>query len=211
MANASLIRPSPGHFDLILGSSMLHHLIDPFETLGTLLTGLRPGGLAVFYEPFQAGNLLVRQCLGEILRRAPYHRDVPEEFLQFARTLVLGLDLMFDESRAHPVLPSLDDKWMFTRRQFDEAARRFGLPAPLITSTNSVEATWENRLTALIQSGLGHNDMPPDWVNEIFRSADTNVSPALREELPTEGEIVFTKSDAIGLPSMRLPTPSAPG
>ena len=196
VANASMLEPLPGSFDLIMGSSMLHHLIDPFETLQRLLAGLRPGGLAVFYEPFQAGNLILRQCFGEILRRAPVHGDVPPELLVFIRSCVHGLDLMLEEPRVHPVLPKLDDKWMFTRAHFVEAARRFGLPTPVISSTNEVERTWEKRLTALIQSGLGVEATLPAWVTEVLHSADLHVSPGLREELLMEGEIIFRKPAA---------------
>ena len=191
VANASLLEPLPGSFDLIMGSSMLHHLLEPFDALQRLLMGLRPGGLAVFYEPFQAGNLILRQCLGEILRRAPYHGDIAPELVEFIRVCVLGLDLMFEEPRVHPVLPTLDDKWMFTRADFIDAAARFGLPPPVITSTNPVERTWEHRLTALIYTGLGRDDTLPGWVTEVLRSADANVSPRLREEMLMEGEIIF--------------------
>ena len=191
VADASRLEPLPGSFDLIVGSSMLHHLIDPFAALGRLLVGLRPGGLAVFYEPFQAGNLILRQCLGEILRRAPYHADIAPEILEFIRVCVLGLDLMLEEPRVHPVLPTLDDKWMFTKAQFIDVTRRLDLPAPLITTTNALERTWEERLTALLRSGKGREDTWPDWIVEVLRSADKNVSPSLREEMLMEGEILF--------------------
>jgi SAM-dependent methyltransferase len=187
------MRPKPGRFDLVLGSSMLHHLVDPFETLGALLGSLRPGGLAVFYEPFQAGNLILRQCLGEVHRRAPYHGDLPAELVEFIRVCILGLDLMFAEDRVHPVLRSLDDKWMFTRAEFAAAADRYGLAPPVISSTNPAERTWENKLTSLIYSGLGRTDGLPEWVTEVLRSADAHVSPALREEMLMEGEIIFVK------------------
>jgi len=191
VADASRLEPLPETFDVIMGSSMLHHLIDPFSALGRLLAGLRPGGIAVFYEPFQAGNLILRQVLGEIVRRAPYHGDIAPETLEFIRVCILGLDLMFEEPRVHPVLPTLDDKWQFTRAQFSDAARRLGLPAPLISTTNDPEKAWEGRLTDLLRSGTGRIETWPDWVIEVLRSADRHVSPALREEMLMEGEIIF--------------------
>jgi ubiquinone/menaquinone biosynthesis C-methylase UbiE len=195
VADASRLEPSPGSFDMIIGSSMLHHLLDPFAALGRLLAGLHPGGLAVFYEPFQAGNLIMRQCLGEIWRRAPYHGDIGPDLVEFIRVLILGLDLMLEEPRVHPILSSLDDKWIFTRKQMNEAALHCGLPAPIISSTNATERTWEDRLSALLRAGMGREHDWPAWVTEVLSSADRHVSPALREELLMEGEVIFRMPD----------------
>jgi len=68
VANASEIDSRPDAFDLVMGSSMLHHLLEPFSALHRLLKGLTRGGAAIFYEPFKAGNVILRQCLCEIIR-----------------------------------------------------------------------------------------------------------------------------------------------
>ncbi len=190
VADASKLEPRAHRFDLIVGSSMLHHMVDPFDTLRRLLMGLRPDGIAIFYEPFQAGNVVLRQCLREIMRRIPEHDDLPPNVAQVLANGVFGLDLLFDEARTHPVLPRLDDKWIFTRRHFEDAARHLGLPPPVITSTNPPQRTWEHRVAALLRGHLGAAPLPA-WVTEILRSADHNVSTALREELLMEGEIIF--------------------
>jgi SAM-dependent methyltransferase len=195
VADASKIRLKPGKFDLILGSSMLHHLHDPFASLERLLSGLRPGGMAIFYEPFQAGNVILRQCLMEILRRLPEHRDEGVEPLEeVLKTFVLGLDLMFDDSRSHPVLAHVDDKWMFTRAQFEGVAARLGFDRPIITSMNPPAHTWEDKLKELLRSaGQDATERFPEWIVEVLVSSDRFISPELREELLMEGEIIFRR------------------
>ena len=87
--------------------------------------------MAVFYEPFQAGNVMLRQCLMEILRRLPEHRGTRvEDVEELLETFVLGLDLMLDNARSHPALAQADDKWMFTRAQFERVAAHLGLERP---------------------------------------------------------------------------------
>jgi SAM-dependent methyltransferase len=44
----------PVGFDLVIGVAILHHLLDPMAALRTVRRALRPGGVAVFFEPFEA-------------------------------------------------------------------------------------------------------------------------------------------------------------
>jgi ubiquinone/menaquinone biosynthesis C-methylase UbiE len=194
VADASRLNLRAGSFDLIVGSSMLHHLIDPFAALENLLTGLAPGGMAVFYEPFQAGYVVMRQCMQEIIRRIPEHNDFDPAVADFLRVCMVGLDLMFDEGRTHPVLPTLDDKWLFTRRHFTAVADRLGLTPPAITSAHPPTRAWEEKIRTLLYAGMDRTAALPDWVTEILASCDRNISPALREELLMEGEVIFRRA-----------------
>jgi ubiquinone/menaquinone biosynthesis C-methylase UbiE len=193
VADASRMQPRPGLYDLVMGSSMLHHLLDPFATLHRLLRALRPGGIAVFYEPFQAGSFFLRQAFLEIIRRAPEKGGVEERVIEFLKVCILGVNVVSSATRDHPVIPNLDDKWLFTRAHFQKVADEAGCARLLIYSTCPAEDTFHEKARGLLRSGLGEEASLPEWVHEILRSYDEHVSPLLREELLMEAGVVFVK------------------
>ena len=56
-------------FDFVLGAVILHHLIDPGAAIAAASRALKPGGYAVFFEPFENGNAILRIAYAEILAR----------------------------------------------------------------------------------------------------------------------------------------------
>ena len=57
-------------FDLVIGAAILHHLIDPTAALLTASKVLKPGGHAIFFEPFENGNAILYLAYKEIVKRA---------------------------------------------------------------------------------------------------------------------------------------------
>lgn len=188
--DASRADLSAGAFDMIVGSSMLHHLHEPFEVVDRLIASLAPGGAALFFEPFQSGNFFVRQAMLEILRANETAREkLPADTCKRILMLVDGIDVVSSSPRIDPRLPNLDDKWLFTKAQFEAAARHAGVSVTIRTS-NRLENAFHDRVTALV----GLKPLPP-WADAIARSYDANVSHSLREDLLMEGSIVFAKSE----------------
>ncbi|MBW8892423.1 MAG: hypothetical protein JF617_09790 [Burkholderiales bacterium] len=56
---------------------MLHHLVDPRPILENMSAALRPDGLAIFYEPLQAGYFMVQAML-QIFRENEFHTLLPD-------------------------------------------------------------------------------------------------------------------------------------
>ncbi len=40
-------------FDVVVGAAILHHVLDPIRTLATASRALRPGGIAIFFDPLK--------------------------------------------------------------------------------------------------------------------------------------------------------------
>jgi ubiquinone/menaquinone biosynthesis C-methylase UbiE len=57
-----------GAFDLVLGRSILHHLLHYDETLRQCNMMLKPGGAAVFFEPILQGKIFLTLLLAQVLR-----------------------------------------------------------------------------------------------------------------------------------------------
>lgn len=67
--NAEELIFESGEIDLVVGGAILHHLFDPSKTLKEAYKVLKPGGYAIFYEPFEAGNQIVKLIFERILER----------------------------------------------------------------------------------------------------------------------------------------------
>jgi len=68
LADASVIKPKAESFDMVIGSSDVAPSDRPCPMLENMLAALRPGGLAIFYEPLQAGYFMVRQAMLQTVR-----------------------------------------------------------------------------------------------------------------------------------------------
>src|SRR6266704_3719056 len=49
-----------GVADLAVGAAILHHVLDPARVIGSCFRALKPGGWAIFFEPFEAGNTILK-------------------------------------------------------------------------------------------------------------------------------------------------------
>lgn len=67
-----------GSFDYVIGAAILHHLLDPVAAIQAAARALKPGGHAIFFEPFEAGNALLRLAYREILMQSERDRDLEQ-------------------------------------------------------------------------------------------------------------------------------------
>lgn len=127
VADSSKLAFKRNSFDLLIGSSMLHHLLDPASFLDSALNGVRPNGVCIFTEPFQAGHLVLRQILTQLLTLSKYNPGFESHHISFFRDYIFTIDTMFRKDRDHPIFATLDDKWMFTKAFYRDAAERAGM------------------------------------------------------------------------------------
>jgi ubiquinone/menaquinone biosynthesis C-methylase UbiE len=171
-------------FDLIVGNAILHHMLDAARLLREVCGWLRPGGTAVFFEPFASGQL----CFAMLCERLAADRDrmgLPEEVASLLERVIH--DIRVRLSRSVPY-EHLEDKWLFTREYLQSAVAGVGeaIVTPLVTSTAPLE--WEFR--ALLKHGLGIDDLPaPNVLWETLRLWDTAIVP-LSQDLIFHGRIV---------------------
>lgn len=57
-----------GSVDLVVGHSVLHHFIDYQKIIHDIASLLRPGGMAIFYEPVLQGKILIA-FMADLMRR----------------------------------------------------------------------------------------------------------------------------------------------
>ena len=184
-----------GVFDLVVGAYILHHLIDPAKVLTNALACLKPGGLAVFFEPFEYGCNLMKDLyllvLDEPRCQDGLHPDVVAHF----KAIIRDYNARFDLENVKPFTKDLDDKWLFTKRFFADICGRNG--CRLVELRNNKDEVlaqaFTNQLLENLQlSGLGHHPLP-GWVLEICGEFDQHVDVSLKRRLVLDGTAVIRK------------------
>jgi ubiquinone/menaquinone biosynthesis C-methylase UbiE len=178
--------------DLVVGAAILHHILQPERVLASCFRALTPGGWAIFFEPFEAGNALLKFTYRRILAQASVAEKATPGF-QFIERMVEDY-----KRRERPVddeiYRELDDKWMFTRTYFDRLRAAQGWSA-LITYALNVSATGLRDQAAVhLRLGAGlAPDALPGWAWSIVDESDASISDDLRKEFAQEGAVLLRK------------------
>jgi SAM-dependent methyltransferase len=182
----------PGSFDLCIGAAILHHMLDPEAVIRAAMKALKPGGHAIFFEPFEGGNAMLRLAYQRIL-------DSPRALLlrgrvrTFLRSMVGDYSVRMDTSPGDPIFATLDDKWMFTRSYFQRIAERVGAQLA-IEPLHELDGMLLNQTESNLRLGA---QLPPDalpgWAWSIIRQMDDLLPTRVKEDLLIEGCVTFRK------------------
>jgi ubiquinone/menaquinone biosynthesis C-methylase UbiE len=190
--DATEARYRPGVVDLAVGAAILHHLLEPERVLERCLAALSPGGWAMFFEPFEAGNVILKIAYQRILAQAsPQERESPA--MKMLARLVNDYRTR-TRPRSDPIYRELDDKWMFTRTYFERLGLEQGW-AEVITYALHVDPHGL-RKQAEVHLRLGAGLPPealPAWAWTILDEMDAEMSDDLRGELAQEAAILLRK------------------
>jgi SAM-dependent methyltransferase len=180
----------PGAFDLAVGAAILHHVKDPTDVLQSCRGALRPGGVAIFFEPFEMGHAVLRLAYAGIIAEAQRQNDDGPGLRMLRR---LHDDYVARRrERDDPCLLDLDDKWVFTRAFFEAEARRGNWAECHVHPIHASEAplTEETRVNLRLGMDLGPESLPR-WAWERLSEYEQAFSPAARAELVFEGAVVL--------------------
>jgi ubiquinone/menaquinone biosynthesis C-methylase UbiE len=178
--------------ELAVGAAILHHILEPERVLASCFRALAPGGWAIFFEPFEAGNALLKFAYRRILSQASAaERATPG--MQFLERMAEDYRRR-ERPRSDPIYRELDDKWMFTRTFFDRARTAQGW-SELITYALNVSPTGlRDQATVHLRLGMGLKpDALPEWAWSIIDETDAGISDDLRKELAQEGAVLMRK------------------
>ena len=181
--------------DLVVGSAILHHLAEPAPFVAQAMRILRPGGAAIFFEPFEGGHAVLRLLCQEIVREAG-RRDDNGPAVRLARWVVTGFAPQIFRD-ALPGWQSRNDKWVFPRAVIDDIARKAGATLTVYPIHDS-EGQFRRQFTYMMQAyrGDASTDLP-SWMTAIFDRYDRETfSPQMLTDLAMEGCIIFGKPKA---------------
>jgi ubiquinone/menaquinone biosynthesis C-methylase UbiE len=209
----------PESIDLIVGGAILHHLFDPYKTLVECYKTLKPGGIAVFYEPFEIGNQIVSIIFEQLLilddkystsnspddslwtrnlfRKNPPVKPVPTlplEVKNFFQSWCFDLKARQGMDKSDPKFQSMDDKWLFTRQYFEEMKKAIGFQELIIFPIKDVQNLFFEQINVYLELVFGTGiSLLPEWANAQIHTFDDHFSHHLRQDLMTEGGILFRK------------------
>jgi SAM-dependent methyltransferase len=185
----------PERFDLVTGASILHHLVRPVLGLQAAARALKPGGQAIFFEPFD----------GYAILRLAYERILAEAALRHAPldpAIEKVLSAMIDDIAARtapdpktPGFADMDDKWLFSRELFEGMARDAGFASVRFLSHNNHPTLYRDVAAVQLRLGSGRDDLAlPDWAIAILDSFDRAFPKATKNTMMLEGSVVLTKA-----------------
>ena len=166
----------PGRFDFVVGAAILHHLIEPDAALASIYSALKPGGQALFFEPFENGNAILTLAYEDIISQAE-SKPIREDVLAFLNVMVEDFRLRMAVHPGQPHFEELDDKWIFTRHWFEQAAQSCGFRKLAIQPLHDLDRPFTNQTRANLNMGLGlPPEVLPDWAWEIVGRMDSALS-----------------------------------
>lgn len=182
----------PESVDFATGGSILHHLIDPIRALKAVRRTLRPGGMAVFFEPFE-GYGVIRAAFTLILNRsAAGEPGLMPPAAAFLRAMARDHEVRAGRDKSDPMYLHLDDKWLFTRTYIAEAAKEAGFRSVEVIPMYAPGGQYRQGVTNLLAMG-GPYEGPalPAWAWDIVDTFDACFSDDLKGEATLESGIAF--------------------
>jgi SAM-dependent methyltransferase len=180
--------------DFVLGSAILHHLSEPGQFVAEAMRVLKPGGAAVFFEPFEAGLAIMRLACQEVVAEAARNK-YKGPFVDFAGNIAKMLEPQV--LRRVPNWRDLDDKWAFPRSVLQGIADATNTEL-IVYPIHDNKAQFRRHFTYMIEAygGLKREDVPA-WAWKPFDRLDNDTfSPEMLIDLPIEGCVIFRKKDA---------------
>jgi SAM-dependent methyltransferase len=204
-ADASQVRFTQGCADLVVGAAILHHIVEPETVIERAFTALKPGGWAVFFEPFRSGSSLLtlayKQVLREVARRdkfAGVKRTLPPTLrgensgIDVLKRIVFDYDTRVTMSAERA--KDLDDKWMFQRAQFETIARAQGWAQCKCYSMQNGQAPVRTQTVAYLRLAAElEPDALPDWAWAILDEFDAQLSDDVRQSAWMEAMVLLQK------------------
>ena len=184
-----------GRFDLVTGSAILHHLVHPRQGLMAAARALKPGGHAIFMEPFD-GYGVMRLAYERILIEAGLrHAPLPPLVEGTLRAMVTDIARRTMPDRTAPGFADLDDKWLFSREYFEQVGYSVGFSSVKFVPHNDHQTLFRDSALVQIRLHTGQDDLSlPDWAVAVLDDHDDALPPPVKRLLMLEGSVVLTKA-----------------
>jgi ubiquinone/menaquinone biosynthesis C-methylase UbiE len=196
--NAEEIFFADSQFDLVVGRAILHHLFSPEKTLAECARVLKPGGSALFFEPFEAGHQVLALTLRSILerdrRRCGDEEPIEPAVVRFFEALCQDWEVRKGEDKSAPQYLQIDDKWLFTLDYFERVAREAGFREVAVSPIQLGPHLFSEKVDALLRIGLQMTAaVLPRWAFRCLTDADRAFTEEARRHLVFEGIVVLRK------------------
>lgn len=186
---------TPAAFDLVTGAAILHHLENPEAGLEAAARALKPGGHAMFFEPFN-GWAIMRLAFERILAEADLRKDPLDPTVKAALSaFIRDVRERSDPDTTTAWFRNLDDKWLFSRSRISASAKAAGFETVRYVPHNGHKTLYREVAGIQLRLSSGRDDLDfPPWAWTIMDSFDEAMTHDAKRELMMEGTIVLTKA-----------------
>ncbi len=180
--------------DLVVGAAILHHLIDPKAAVRAALHALKPGGIAIFHEPFEYGAAIQKTIYRMILDRSHRLPGLDPKVADLLIRVIRDFEARFGPETIKPFTADLDDKWLFHAGFFEQFREEFDLDQIDPIFDPSPIATWYQAVTSVDLELGGCADLSlPEWAWDIVSSFDRGISDELKRSFIREATIILKR------------------
>jgi SAM-dependent methyltransferase len=183
-----------GAFDVVTGASILHHLVHPRQGLLAAANALKPGGHAIFTEPFD-GYGVIRLAYERILAEAALRGVTLDPTVEASlKAMIADIAARTMPDRRALGFADMDDKWLFSREYFEEVGPLVGFANVKFVPHNDHEALYRDIALVQLRLFAGVDDLTlPYWAMDILDAHDRALRPPVKRLLMLEGSVVLTK------------------
>lgn len=190
------LKPVKDGVQLITGSSILHHMLDPEALVLHIMSGLAEGGHAIFTEPMEDGHGIFRGiCAGILDSDGDHAESLPSSVRKYMSAYIRDFDARKGVGHVRDYSAKLDDKWFFTRGWFADVAAKAGCSNVSIMQTHGGRDIFWRQFVAM--SGLSQHGVEPDtlprWAKRRFDIFDESFSERQKLEITFGAVIVMQK------------------
>jgi SAM-dependent methyltransferase len=182
-----------GAFDLVTGASLLHHLIDPRCALRTACKALRPGGYAIFFDPFDGAGIvlgLYQLLLSSNLTRNERLSDVTVRTLE---ALSEDYQARF-KGTAPEDFVDLEDKWIFSPEWMVREGLEAGFSSVVVRGNQDHLGMYGDYVKTQLRMAVGQEAAEmPGWAHELMAGFDRSLTDDVRRRMMLEATIVMRK------------------
>jgi 2-polyprenyl-3-methyl-5-hydroxy-6-metoxy-1,4-benzoquinol methylase len=180
-------------FDFVVGLAILHHLFNPEKTLKCCLNILKSGGYAIFYEPFENGNAILC-CIYETILKDPRSDRLDRDTKNLLTGMIKEMRTRRGRDKTADIFLLLDDKWLFTKKYFEEYCELYRFSELKIYSLREGKNQFSAHVKDILKIAINIGpDGLPDWAWNIVEQFDNMFSDDLMNDLLIEGCIILKK------------------
>lgn len=182
------------YFDFVIGSAILHHLIDPYAALRNVANSLKPGGQIILIEPLEAGSLILTSVYEQVLMVLRRAGMMSSPIAKLMSALRLDIQARLGVPKVKPWTEYLDDKWVFDEPYLADLAKQLALSGvDVYPGQEDLTLVFETSFRSLLADSGNSDVLIPDEVWQVVREFDQGISNDLKRRLCPTGIIIFTK------------------
>jgi len=189
--NAEELDFHPDSFDMVVGAAILHHLFSPDKTISGCSKILKPGGCAIFFEPFENGNSIICSAYNQILKDER-QKHLSMKIRNFLKNRIEFCNIRRGNDKSPKQFLKIDDKWMFTKTYFYNLAKKNNFSECIIYPIIEPSHAFEDKVKVHLKFIEAASEFP-EWAWEIIQEYDKIFSNDAKNDLIIEGTIIFKK------------------